>query len=347
MYDKKTKQYPITTDNIKDIGGKDMILKRMVNHYVAIANVKAKIDIQPPLEHISKTRTNLKNAIDYKEEYHNVRETYKKVSSIGPMVDNKKPFTFDKKPKGKYNSCKERYENMEHVRCLEAMSKRILSIGKPHERKKNQQDPLANPTYFFRKPEDSDAMKVITLNKLHKKLKELNDKEHNKLLLGGTIYKSLGKPVPVTQENPLRAQSAYAGSLAGKRRNTKDPKKILAVDIDPEKYIKIHKNNRDVEGKTIGNKTKEENKSKMSQSKSRHVQSIENNKKIPLYEQDELDAEKKFKDRIIQLIIEYKIFSDEDFSIFYNQLKQANCPDRLTEGNLEKIVYHIKNILDE
>jgi hypothetical protein len=73
----------------------------------------------------------------------------------------------------KQNINKENFEDVEHVRRLNAMSKRMLSIGKPHERKKNIHDPLANPAYFFRKPGDQKAIKLIALDKFHEKLREI------------------------------------------------------------------------------------------------------------------------------------------------------------------------------
>ena len=37
---------------------------------------------------------------------------------------------------------------------------------------KNINDPIANPTYFFRKPGDEAAIKLVSLNNLNEKLKE-------------------------------------------------------------------------------------------------------------------------------------------------------------------------------
>ena len=191
------RNYPITTDNVKNLGGKDIILHRMVNHYTALTQAKPKIDIQPPFE-FDKDKFAQNKATNVRErnlkEFHNVRETYKKVSSVKPYIDNSKPETLKVKPKGKYKSCKEQYDNMEHLRILEAMSKRIMSLGKPHERKKNKDDPLAHPTFFFRSPnigKDKDsqkATKLISLDTLNQRLKELD----NKMLLSNSIYKTIG-----------------------------------------------------------------------------------------------------------------------------------------------------------
>lgn len=48
-----------------------------------------------------------------------------------------------------------------------------MYINQPHERKKNINDPIANPTYFFRKPGDDKAIKLVSLQKFNQKLNEL------------------------------------------------------------------------------------------------------------------------------------------------------------------------------
>jgi hypothetical protein len=108
-----------------------------------------------------------------KEEYFNVRQTYKGVSNVKPQIDAKQPFTFNMGKKNKHQSAKDKFDDFEHVRRLNAMSKRILSLGKPHERKKNIHDPIANPTYFFRKAGDDKGIKLISLENFNEKLKEL------------------------------------------------------------------------------------------------------------------------------------------------------------------------------
>ena len=143
------RNYPITTDNVKNVGGKDMILTRMVNHYSALSNAKSVIDTKAPHPPVKKTKHEIKGDLYRREQFHNVREAYKKVSNAKCYVDNKKPVTYNMKPKNHFKSIKEKYEDIEHLRTLKAMSKRILSIGKMHERKKNRFDPIANPTYFF------------------------------------------------------------------------------------------------------------------------------------------------------------------------------------------------------
>ncbi len=95
------------------------------------------------------------------------------MANVRPQVKCDKPFTFEMGRKLTLQNAKEKFEDFEHVRRLNAMSKRILSLGKPHERRKNQHDPVANPAYFFRKPGDEKAIKLVALDKFHEKLKEI------------------------------------------------------------------------------------------------------------------------------------------------------------------------------
>lgn len=47
-----------------------------------------------------------------------------------PSVDTKKPSTYHMTNLSKYYTGKEKFEDMEHVRRLDAMSKRMISLGK-------------------------------------------------------------------------------------------------------------------------------------------------------------------------------------------------------------------------
>ena len=336
------RNYPITTDNVKNLGGKDIILHRMVNHYSALTQAKAKIDLQPPFE-FDKDKFAQNKATNVRErnlkEFHNVRETYKKVSSVKPYIDNSKPETLKVKPKGKYKSCKEQYDNMEHLRILEAMSKRIMSLGKPHERKKNKDDPLAHPTFFFRSPnigKDKDsqkATKLISLDTLNQRLKELD----NKMLLSNTIYKTIGQKGNVLNE---RAKS----SLNRRAQTAKKPS--YYDDIDPEKYIKIHKQNRgDVSYQDKYN-TQRRNK-EMTQNETNRTSGVKRlmRKKMiyPLYDNDENE----FKEDITQFIIENRLVLDDEFEYITKEIINKNINNNITKKKIEEIINKIKTTLDE
>jgi len=278
------RNYPITTDNVNNLGGKELILKRMVNHYNALTKVKAKIDDSTPFLGIKKTESEKRRNLNQKEEFRNVREAYKKVSSVKPYIDNKKPFTYDMKPKNCFKSVKEKYDDIEHLRTLKAMQKRILSIGKMHERKKNRFDPIANPTYFFldaqnKRDPKNEATKLISLKNLNEKLRKLNEKERNKLLLGQPIYdavdnidvdnwvqkcnKNIQRPKSAIQKNKIEDNK----NNYNYNTNVKGTNSTL-VEYNPEKFMQIHKFNRENEGEKIIQRRKKREEEKNRKNKS-------------------------------------------------------------------------------
>lgn len=373
------RNYPITTDNVKNVGGKDMILSSMVNHYSALSQAKPVIDTKAPHPPVKKTFHEIKGDLYRREQFLNVREAYKKVSNVKHYVDDKKPKTYNMKPKNCFKSVKEKYEEIEHLRTLKAMSKRILSIGKMHERKKNRHDPIANPTYFFLNAQNkndpkSEATKLISLKNLNEKLRSLNEKDKNKLLLGNMVYeavdnidvdnwlhkcnKNITRPKSAAQNN----NNVYTDNINNKNKQ-KNTNAIL-MEYNPEKFMKIHKFNRENEGDKIikkRNKKKEEEKKKnknmnnMSKSKSMTLQSKINKglliNKIPIYSDEEPNgvdyALNKFIDDVRQFIIDNNIYRDEDFDVLIRELNKKNNNKRnITKSNIEKTVLDIKNDLE-
>ena len=339
------RNYPITTDNVNNLGGKELILKRMVNHYNALTKVKSKIDDSTPFLGIKKTESEKRRNLNQKEEFRNVREAYKKVSSVKAYVDNKKPFTYDKRPKGIYNTAKEKYDKMEHLRILEAMSKRILSIGKMHERKKNKDDPIANPIYFFRNPNEKNnidnttnkAAKLISLKTLNERLKNLNEEEKNKMLLGETVYKTIKEE----RENKPRPKSSLYPLVKTNKKN------LGYIEYEPEKYIKMHNLNRFGDGNYIINEHKK-NKDKKNKTKKTDNNSKSSSRKImnqnyPLFDGDE----KMFEKNILQFVIQNRIFSDNDFDIMKNGICKKNENCNIKKSDIERIINRIKEQLDD
>ena len=376
------RNYPITTDNVKNVGGKDMILTRMVNHYSALSQAKPVIDTKAPHPPVKKTKHEIKGDLYRREHFHNVREAYKKVSNVKCYVDNKKPVTYDMKPKNHFKSIKEKYENIEHLRTLKAMSKRILSIGKMHERKKNRFDPIYNPTYFFlnaqsrKDPKKNDAIKLIGLQNLNERYKYLNEKERNRLLLGDTVYdaiddididKFIQKPNKNKNRPKSAAQNHFNDSYCDNIDNIKKKKKNMKnnpilEEYNPKKYIKIHEFNRENEGDKIVKRRKmkkseeEKNKSKnsynMSQTKSLTLKNkINQGLKVPIYIENEENGEnqsmKKFEEDIKQFVIDNNIYRDEDFDFFIEELvKQNKNNQKITRNKIKEIILNIKIYLE-
>ena len=375
------RKYPITTDNVKHVGGKDMILSRMVNHYRALSQAKPVIDTKTPFLGVKKTPHEIKGDLFRREQFHNVREAYKKVSNVKSYVDNKKPETYNMKPKNCFKSVKEKYEDIEHLRVLKAMSKRILSIGKMHERKKNRFDPIANPTYFFlnaqnKRDPKNEATKLISLKNLNEKYKIINEKEKKKLLLGQTVHDAVDNIdvdnwIQKCNKNITRPKSAKQSYNNyhddGMNKNKKIKTNAILMEYNPEKFIKIHKFNRENEGDKIVKRRKkkaeeEKNKNKnsvnsinMSKSKSMTLKSKINKgllvNKIPIYPQiepnGEDDAHNKFIEDVTQFIIANNIYKDEDFDYLIEVLVNKNKNNKnITRTAIEKVVLDIKNDLE-
>ena len=379
------RNYPITTDNVRNVGGKDMILTRMVNHYSALSQIKPVVDTKAPHPRIKKTPHEIKGDLYRREQFHNVREAYKKVSNVQHYVDDKKPVTYDMKPKNNFKSVKEKYADIEHLRTLKAMSQRILSIGKMHERRKNRYDPISNPTYFFmnalgKRDPKNEATKLISLKNLNEKYKNLNKAERNKLLLGNEVYDAVedidvDNWIQKCKKNITRPKSAVNKNKNKNKDNinnntnydvNKKGTNSTLVEYNPEKFMQIHKFNRENEGEKIiqRRKKKEEEKNKKNKSttsfnttksKSMTFRSKINKgmlfDQIPLYKEIEPNGENnslmQFHTDILQFIIQNNVFKDEDFNILIEQLMKKNASNKnVTRAIIERIVSEIKTDLE-
>ena len=379
------RNYPITTDNVRNVGGKDMILTRMVNHYSALSQIKPVVDTKAPHPRIKKTPHEIKGDLYRREQFHNVREAYKKVSNVQHYVDDKKPVTYDMKPKNNFKSVKEKYADIEHLRTLKAMSQRILSIGKMHERRKNRYDPISNPTYFFmnalgKRDPKNEATKLISLKNLNEKYKNLNKAERNKLLLGSEVYDAVedidvDNWIQKCKKNITRPKSAVNKNKNKNKDNinnntnydvNKKGTNSTLVEYNPEKFMQIHKFNRENEVEKIiqRRKKKEEEKNKKNKSttsfnttksKSMTFKSKINKgmlfDQIPLYKEIEPNGENnslmQFHTDILQFIIQNNVFKDEDFNILIEQLMKKNASNKnVTRAIIERIVSEIKTDLE-
>jgi hypothetical protein len=252
------------------------------------------VDTKAPHPRIKKTPHEIKGDLYRREQFHNVREAYKKVSNVQHYVDDKKPVTYDMKPKNNFKSVKEKYADIEHLRTLKAMSQRILSIGKMHERRKNRYDPISNPTYFFmnalgKRDPKNEATKLISLKNLNEKYKNLNKAERNKLLLGSEVYDAVedidvDNWIQKCKKNITRPKSAVNKNKNKNKDNinnninydvNKKGTNSTLVEYNTEKIMQIHKFNRENEGDKIiqRRKKKEEEKNRNNQNKNKSTAS--------------------------------------------------------------------------
>ncbi len=53
MYKQRPKSAnKVSVDDVRTIGGKEIVINRLVNHYKALSNVKAKVVIETPHPHV-------------------------------------------------------------------------------------------------------------------------------------------------------------------------------------------------------------------------------------------------------------------------------------------------------
>ena len=256
---------------------------------------------------------------------------------------------------------------------------RILSIGKMHERRKNRYDPISNPTYFFmnalgKRDPKNEATKLISLKNLNEKYKNMNKAQRNKLLLGSEVYDAVedidvDNWVQKCKKNITRPKSAI-NKNQNQNDNNLDNKKgtnSTLVEYNPEKFMQIHKFNRENEGEKIIQRRKKKEEEKNRKNKTT-VNSINSSKskpltfrnkinkgmllnEIPIYKEIEPNGENnslmQFHTDILQFIIKNNVFKDEDFNILIEELVKKNFENRnVTRSVIERIVLEIKSDLE-
>lgn len=148
--------------------------KPLFNHLKAILKAKPYINTKSPKKYIFEKQNKCK-ALQYNyDEANNIKKTYDGIFNIKPRVNSSKPKTIQM-GKSKFNKVAS-HEDQEHIRRLTAISKRITYFGSENDRKKKKEDPIMNPVYFFRSPNDKKATKLVELNKFNQKIEELNKK---------------------------------------------------------------------------------------------------------------------------------------------------------------------------
>ena len=197
---------------------------------------------------IKKTPHEIKGDLYREEQFHNVRQAYKKVSNVQHYVDDKKPSTYDIKHKNTFKSIKEKYADIEHLRTLKAMSQRILSIGKMHERRKNRYDPISNPTYFFmnalgKRDPKNEATKLISLKNLNEeKMNKENTKENKENINIDNLYETQINNLNNKKsglDTQLMLYNKELEELSGEAKEIEDQKKQERIKKRLKKSIEI------------------------------------------------------------------------------------------------------------
>lgn len=149
----------------------------------------------------------------YSREFEEQRETYKRLANLkSGGTDHTEPKTMKLKHKLSYNKKVKAsvHTDTEHARELCSLKMRIQSQGNWHSRKKNPQDPLANPVWFFKgKNRDPEIEKHLDLGHYEQTLKEKFQKEQED-------YKNIEMITGNLPANFKRAPAAKMTKLAKK-----------------------------------------------------------------------------------------------------------------------------------
>lgn len=156
----------------------------LFKHLDALLKAKTYIKQEEPKPHINKlnNQKSRKMKLTY-DENNNLIKTYFGVYNKKAYVNNSEPIT-TKMKKSKFTNVPS-YEEIQHKQRLKALGERIPQYGSLNDRKKKKFDPIANPVYFFRSPNDAKGIEEVELKKYYNKMKEIKIENNNER----TMYK--------------------------------------------------------------------------------------------------------------------------------------------------------------
>lgn len=133
-------------------GGKTQIFEHMVKHQQNLINMKPMVKSQ--IKNVPKVIVAKKAKKKDFHEFDEVLESFKRAATVKGNNLSKAPETLEIKHMlaKKKNSPKD-FVKQQHKLNLESQKRRIASLGTMNQRKKNCFDPVANPVYFYRKPQ--------------------------------------------------------------------------------------------------------------------------------------------------------------------------------------------------
>ena len=200
----------------------------------------------------------------------------------------------------------------------------------------------------------------------------------NKLLLGNIVYEAVNNiDVDNWQQkcnkNITRPKSAFINYNKSNYDNEKNRKNknlknnAILEEYNPEKFMKIHKFNRENEGdKIVKRRQKKKAEEEKANLKNKNVNNISKSnsmtlkskinkglliEQIPIYLDNEPNGEdyafNKFNDDVRQFIIVNNIYRDEDYDVLIEELAKKNNKKNLARTTIEKTVLDIKNALDD
>jgi hypothetical protein len=104
------------------------------------------------------------------------RETFKRIANVKTgYTDHGAPKSFTRAQKMSQNKRQKMftssYHQMEHMKNLASLNRRMNEVGSKQDRKKNPFDPIGNPVFFFTKGDNmASSHQSISLNGFAKKI---------------------------------------------------------------------------------------------------------------------------------------------------------------------------------
>eukprot|EP00357_Protocruzia_adherens_P030023 CAMPEP_0114992962 /NCGR_PEP_ID=MMETSP0216-20121206/12250_1 /TAXON_ID=223996 /ORGANISM="Protocruzia adherens, Strain Boccale" /LENGTH=151 /DNA_ID=CAMNT_0002356521 /DNA_START=29 /DNA_END=481 /DNA_ORIENTATION=+ len=145
------------TPDLRNTGGRDAVIERLNSHQSALLRAKPTMNTRvKPHPHVNAPKRKkgqyYPTATKHVDDYGEVREAFRRVSVVKKGLDNGKPKTFKMSKKLSQNrNRKPNFEQTEHMNNLASLQRRLGNLGSWSQRKKNPNDPIANPTYIFRR----------------------------------------------------------------------------------------------------------------------------------------------------------------------------------------------------
>lgn len=171
--------------------------------------------------------------------FYEQREVQRRVANVKASDDWSKPKTFGRAAAMSHHRQLKasQHEKTEHLREMNSLKQRINAVGTWQHRKKNTQDPLANPVWFFKgKNRDPDSEKLLSLGTFEQRLKEQTRKEKAET---EKLYKEIEEEMlaehvkkdKLRQEVKRNAEAAKRQKEAAlKERGLKPPDNVTAME---------------------------------------------------------------------------------------------------------------------
>lgn len=192
----------------------------MYKHLKAILTVKPYLSTKLKTPGVKKKNFNNNDKFT-PDELNNVKQTYTGVLSKKCIIDTGKPKTIGL-GKSKFSKVPI-FQEIQHQERLKALAERIKVYGTLKDRQKTKFDPIGNPVYFFRSPNDYKGIHDVELNSYKKKMDNLNKNESSQ---SNNIYTRLFKSKNSNSYSVFK--KTFVNNLKSSTPDFLDLKKIIS-----------------------------------------------------------------------------------------------------------------------